>query len=107
MSDLEKRVVAIETRNARVELEKAWEVSWARRLSIALLTYIVISIFLITIHKPQPFINAFVPPIGYLMSTLVMRQVKDAWETRMKPIFAKKAKAKGEEDGQVQTAGKV
>lgn len=92
MNNLEERVKAIEARNSRVELEKAWEVSWSRRLSIAALTYIVISIFLITIHKPQPLINALVPPIGFLMSTLVMRWVKDAWEQRMRPILAKRTR---------------
>ena len=89
-NDFEKRLAAIEARNARVELEKAWETSWVRRISIAILTYIIVSVFLIVIRKPQPFINAFVPPIGFLLSTLVMRQVKDAWEHKMKPVLAKR-----------------
>lgn len=82
--EIKKRLEVIEVRNARVELDKAWEVSWARRISIAILTYVIIVIFLLAIHKPQPFINAFVPSIGYLMSTLVMRQVRDYWQSRNK-----------------------
>ncbi len=57
MKDLEKRVAAIESRNAKVELDKAWETSWARRISIGLLTYGVIVIYLIAIGNDKPFIK--------------------------------------------------
>lgn len=40
MKDLEKRVVAIEKRNKKVETDKAWETSWIRRICIMILTYI-------------------------------------------------------------------
>lgn len=39
---LEKRITAIEVRNKRVELDKAWEISIVRRLSITMLTYVVV-----------------------------------------------------------------
>ena len=81
-SNIEKRLAAIEARNKKVEADKAWEISWARRISIGVLTYIVIVLFLIAIDKPQPFINAFVPPIGFLLSTLVMGGVRDLWQSR-------------------------
>lgn len=84
MSDIEKRIEAIEARNKKVEADKAWETSWARRLSIAVLTYFVVVVFLIAIKKPQPFINAFVPPIGYVLSTLVMSGIRDSWESKYK-----------------------
>ena len=83
-NNLENRVAAIEARNKKVEADKAWETSWLRRLSIAVLTYLTIAVFLIAIKKPQPFINAFVPPIGFLLSTLVMHGVRDFWDTRRK-----------------------
>jgi len=82
--NLEKRIAAIEARNKKVEADKAWEVSWVRRLSIATLTYLVVATFLIAIKKPQPFINAFVPSIGFVLSTLVMGQVRDLWQIRRK-----------------------
>lgn len=82
MSDLKKRIEAIETRNKKVELDKAWETSRVRCISIGVLTYIIIALFLIAIDKPQPFINAFVPPpIGFLLSTLVMSRVRDLWQS--------------------------
>lgn len=82
MNDFEQRLKAIEQRNLRVEADKAWEISWTRRLSIALLTYIVIVVYLSIIHNNAPFINAFVPVVGFLLSTLVLRRIKQAWQDR-------------------------
>lgn len=82
MKDLEKRVEMIEERNAKVELDKAWETSWARRISIGLLTYGVIVIYLIAIDNDKPFINAAVPVVGFFFSTLVLRQVRNIWQNR-------------------------
>ena len=36
--DLEKRIIEIEKRNKRVELDKSWETSLTRRLCIIVLT---------------------------------------------------------------------
>lgn len=80
MKDLNKRVAAIEERNARVELDKAWGTSWTRRISIGLLTYGVIVIYLLVIDNDKPFINAAVPAVGFLLSTLVLRQIRELWQ---------------------------
>lgn len=72
--------MAIEERNARVELDKAWETSWTRKVSIALLTYGVVVGFLIIIENDKPFVNAVVPVVGFLLSTLVMRTVRSLWQ---------------------------
>ncbi len=80
----EKRLEAIEARNKRVELDKAWEISWTRRLSVAVLTYLVIVGYLIAIHKDKPFINAFVPALGYFLSTLLLKRVKAYWQAKHK-----------------------
>ena len=82
MEKLEKRVEVIEERNARVELDKAWETSWTRRISIGLLTYGVIIIYLIAIDNDKPFINAAVPAVGFMLSTLVLRQIRNIWQNR-------------------------
>ena len=82
MKDLAKRVAAIEERNNRVELDKAWETSWTRRVSIGLLTYGVIVIYLIAIDNDKPFINAAVPTVGFFLSTLVLRQIRNIWQNR-------------------------
>ena len=80
--DYEKRLAAIEIRNQRVELDKAWETSWTRRLSIATLTYAVIVIYLSVIHNNAPFINAAVPVVGFLLSTLFLRRIKEFWQNK-------------------------
>lgn len=82
MHDTEKRLTAIEKRNAKVELDKAWETSWTRRISIFLLTYIVVVIYLHIIHNDKPFINAFVPAIGFFLSTLVLKQIRVIWQDK-------------------------
>ena len=82
VSNLEQRIAAIEARNQKVETDKAWETSWTRRLSVAPLTYIVVVIYLHIIHNNAPFINAAVPVAGFVLSTLVLRRVKEYWQNR-------------------------
>lgn len=77
--DLEKRIIKIEERNKRVELDKAWETSNLRKILIALLTYLVISSFFVVINVDKPFINAIVPTLGFLLSTLSLSFVKKIW----------------------------
>lgn len=81
-NDIEKRLSAIESRNARVEQDKTWEIGWTRRLSIAVLTYAVVVAYLIAIDNNAPFINAAVPVVGFLFSTLLLRQVRNIWQNR-------------------------
>lgn len=82
--DFEKRLKAVEARNKRVELDKAWETSWVRRLSIGVLTYAVIVIYLFVINNNAPFINGAVPVVGFLLSTLLLRRVKEIWQNNNK-----------------------
>jgi nicotinamide riboside transporter PnuC len=79
-NNLEQRIAAIEERNKKVEADKAWETSWVRRLSIAVMTYAVIVIYLHIIHNNAPFINAAVPVVGFILSTLVLRRIKEVWQ---------------------------
>lgn len=67
---LEQEIIALRERNARVESDKAWETSYSRKISVALLTYIVIAFFFVFMNFQKPFINALVPTIGFLLSTL-------------------------------------
>ena len=82
MSALEKRVESIEKRNERVESDKAWETSLVRRLLIACFTYIVIVLFFITAELPQPFVNAIVPSLAFLLSTVTVGFVKKWWVSK-------------------------
>lgn len=81
-NNLEQRIAAIEARNKKVESDKAWETSWVRRISIGVLTYIVVVVYLSIIHNDAPFINALVPVVGFLLSTLVMSRIRALYESR-------------------------
>ncbi len=76
---MKKEIENIKTRNKRVELDKAWENSKTRKLIIFLMTYIIIGVFLVLIKVPNPWLNAFVPALGFLLSTLTMPYFKKAW----------------------------
>ena len=75
IKQLEERIEAIEKRNIKVEKDKEWETSVVRKSLIAVLTYIVVVIFFITIKIEEPFINAIVPVAGFLLSTLSFSMV--------------------------------
>lgn len=73
------RIDQLEARNARVEADKAWELSWTRRIIIATITYILAAGLLVWIRAPQPFLAALVPTLGYLLSTLTLPFAKKWW----------------------------
>ncbi|MGH7246296.1 MAG: hypothetical protein ACREGI_05200 [Candidatus Levyibacteriota bacterium] len=79
MEDLEKRVTDIEERNRRVELGKGWETSWTRRILLMVFTYLAIALYLRFIVGINPWINAIVPSIGFLLSTLSLPWFKTLW----------------------------
>jgi hypothetical protein len=66
-------------RNQRVEADKAWEVSWTRRIFIAAVTYITACVFLWLIDSPNFAVSALVPTGGYLLSTLSLPSLKNWW----------------------------
>lgn len=77
--DLEKEILDIRQRNRRVESDKAWEQSWARRLVIALMTYITAAAWLFLINEKDLWWKAAVPSLGYILSTLTLSTIKDWW----------------------------
>lgn len=78
--NIEERISRIEKRNANVEVDKAWETSYFRKLLIVLFTYLSIALYLKYIVKIDPWINAIVPAIGFLLSTLSLSYFKKVWE---------------------------
>jgi hypothetical protein len=79
MTNLEHEIRQILERNRRVELDKAWETSLFRKVVIAILTYLVIVLFFVFAGLPQPFANAIVPTLGFLLSTLSLPLFKNIW----------------------------
>ena len=81
-TDLLQRIEKIEQRNQRVSLDKQWETSWTRKISIVVLTYFVVVVYLVVIGNDNPWINATVPPIGFFLSTLAVSWVRYVWQQR-------------------------
>lgn len=79
MESLEIRIDKIESRNRKVEIDKAWEMSWTRKISIALFTYLVVGLYLNVIGASNPWINAIVPMTGFIISTISLGVIKNAW----------------------------
>jgi hypothetical protein len=84
LEDLEKRLTKIEKRNKRVEADKAWETSYARRILLIIFTYLSIGIYMAVIKVDRPWLNAIVPTIGFLLSTLTLPYFKDLWLRKKK-----------------------
>lgn len=77
--NIEQEILAIKERNRRVEADKAWEVSGARRISIAVMTYVVAAVWLVLINDTRPLLKAFVPAVGYLFSMMSLRAIRERW----------------------------
>jgi hypothetical protein len=76
----ERRIATIEERNRRVELDKAWETSFTRRLLILIGTYAILGFYLWAIAIPRPWLNAIVPAVGFALSTLALPPARRVWE---------------------------
>ena len=75
--DLENEIAKIKERNKRVELDKAWETSWTRKICICILTYIVVVIYSYLINKNNNiWLSSLVPVIGFTLSTVSLNLVR-------------------------------
>ena len=81
-NELERRIRLIEERNARVEAEKAWEVSFFRKATIAVMTYVVAWIALLSIGSSQPYLSALIPTIGFVLSVQSLPMIRKWWIRR-------------------------
>ncbi len=80
IESIEKRISKIENRNLKVEQDKAWEISKTRKLLILIFTYLSIALYFNYILNINPWINAIVPTLGFLLSTLSLPVFKKIWE---------------------------
>lgn len=79
LEQIKKDIKEIKERNERVEKDKAWETSLFRKILIAVLTYIVIVIFFFFAKLSNPFVNAIIPTLGFVLSTLSIPFFKKIW----------------------------
>lgn len=83
IEELKKEIENIKERNKRVELDKAWETSWTRKICIMILTYIVVIIYSYVIRNiDNIFLSSLVPVIGFTLSTLSLKVVRNIWEKK-------------------------
>ena len=81
--NVEKEIEEIKKRNKRVELDKAWETSWTRRICIMVLTYVVVVLYSYVIQKYNNiFLSSLVPVIGFTLSTLSISLIRKIWEQK-------------------------
>lgn len=67
-------------RNARVERDKKWETSLARRVVLTVVTWGAAFGFLKIIHADNAALAALVPAGGFLLSTLRLPWARTIWE---------------------------
>ena len=79
VKDLERQIQSLQERNKRVETDKAWETSKTRKTLIALFTYLAIAVYLWAIRVPDPWLNAVVPTVAFLLSVLTLPTFKKLW----------------------------
>lgn len=80
-NEIENEINQIKERNKKVELDKAWETSWTRKLCICALTYFVVVIYSYVISKiSNVWLSSLVPVIGFTLSTLSLNLVRKKWE---------------------------
>ncbi|PIY72335.1 hypothetical protein COY87_01500 [Candidatus Roizmanbacteria bacterium CG_4_10_14_0_8_um_filter_33_9] len=83
LEKIEKEIEQIKLRNERVEIDKAWETSGTRKLFLIIFTYLSIGIYMWVIGVNEPWLNAVIPSIGFLLSTLTLPFIKKYWKQHM------------------------
>lgn len=87
LKQLEKEIEEIKNRNLRVESDKAWETSYSRRTLLVIFTYLAIGFYLQAIGIRNPWMNAIVPAIAFMLSTVTLPFFKRMW---LKYFYEKK-----------------
>ncbi len=79
VKNLERRIASIEERNKSVESDKSWELSYSRRFLLMLFTYLAVGSYLRAINISRPWLNAIVPSLAFMLSTLTLPFFKKMW----------------------------
>ena len=79
LEQLEKEIGKIKERNRRVETDKAWETSTARKIIISVGIYFAVALLLSLSKIPDPWVNAAIPALAFYLSTLTLPLFKELW----------------------------
>ncbi len=77
--NVENEIRKINERNNRVEIEKSWEVSKTRRITIIAITYVFMVVVMDALKLSEPFVNAIIPTCGFFLSGLSLGVLKRIW----------------------------
>jgi len=80
--NIEAEIRKIQERNKKVEMDKAWETSLARKILVAIGTYFVMVLVMAAMDIANPLTGAIIPTLGFLLSTLSIDFVKSIWMRR-------------------------
>ena len=79
IEEIKNELNLIKERNKKVEIDKKWEKSYTRRGLLILFTYLAIGFYLQAINISRPWLNAIVPAVAFLLSTLTMPFFRKTW----------------------------
>jgi len=79
LNNIKKEIDILKERNKKVELDKSWETSYTRRALLVLFTYLAVGIYLNVIGVEKPWMNAIVPAVAFMLSTLTLPFFKKLW----------------------------
>lgn len=79
IEELKGEIAEIKERNKRVESDKAWETSYVRRTLLMVFTYLSMGVYLYALNFPQPWLNAIIPAVAFMLSTLTLPFFKNLW----------------------------
>lgn len=80
LEQIEKDIEIIKNRNQKVESDKSWEISYTRRILLIVFTYLILSLYMLVVDIPRPWLNSIVPAVGFLLSTLSLPFFRRLWE---------------------------
>ncbi|MBI1866514.1 MAG: hypothetical protein HYS02_01975 [Candidatus Staskawiczbacteria bacterium] len=83
IEEIKKEINLIKERNQRVESDKAWETSIFRIVSILIMTYIITAIVFYFIRVKNFLMNAFIPTVGFYLSTQSLPFIKKWWISKL------------------------
>lgn len=78
---LEDRVRLLEKRSRKSDLNKTWEISLTRRLTISLVLYVTAAMIFAMLLLPNWYACAVLPVSGYWLGSLSLWLMRDLWET--------------------------
>jgi len=79
LDEIRSELAELRARNARVDREKAWETSWARRLVIATMTWLAAWVSFTGLGSEHAARDALLPSGAYAISTLSLPLLRRLW----------------------------